>query len=413
MTFPTASTIEKLAMGFLPPVIGVAIAILMSRQKRISVATEKARPILIGTVVVVSVLVAEAVTFWYTLIFHERVLRASVAGIALTIVAIVVGYIVVRIVSRWPLVLPLPASAASDTTVILDQFRQVIKLQRQIDMLLPEFFACVSVYQPSSMDNYEWRISQPGKAKHKQLTGAFRRWRLEAERVIETFKPDREGSLSQIANQVEACIALDRPVSLGRDSILSEASDAWQKVSLLLTDISKEQTKHIPAEIPYDFIDHFYDPTTERHADRAAHIRLLPKGESAYTQRPAIFEHPPTEGDAVLTYHLRDIEGPSKQLGIELHIGIIDKVYDEITEALVDTSDFSSVRSNRIKFMVRLNGENILEEELYEHGWFRRKKGPISLQDDQLVIQFRTNAMGETRWNWAAWGEPKLVEWNE
>lgn len=414
MTFPTASVIKKLAMGLVPPVIGLVTAILVSRQRRISATAEKARPILIFTLVVVFVLLAELFTYWYTLIFHERVLRANVAGIALTIVAIAVGYIIVRIVSRWPLALPLPVSPLRDTTVVLDQLRQVLRLQHQVDMLLPEFFACVSVYhEPSPLGGYEWRTSEPGKTKRKQLAEAFRGWKLEAERVIRNFRADQVENFWQIANQVETCIALNRPVSQGRDGVLSEASDAWQQLSLLITDIGKEQTKHIPAEIPYDFIDHFYDPTSERHADRAAHIRLLPKGEPAYTQMPAIFEHPPTEGDAVLTYHLRGIKGTSKQLGIELHIGIIDKVYDEITEALVDTSNFSSVRSNRIKFMVRVNEENILEQELYEHGWFRRKKGPIPLRDDQLVIQFRTNAMGETRWNWAAWGEPKLVEWNE
>lgn len=121
------------------------------------------------------------------------------------------------------------------------------------------------------------------------------------------------------------------------------------------------------------------------------------------------FEHPREDGDGILAYHMRGLPLPPAKFSLSFRCGILDKLYEEPSDALVEESDFLTVKDNQVVFSIRIDGEEVFRLPQFGHMWSSPiKEGPLEAPRGDLTIEFRTNAMGEPRGNWAAWGNPVL-----
>lgn len=64
---------------------------------------------------------------------------------------------------------------------------------------------------------------------------------------------------------------------------------------------------------------------------------------------------------------------------------------------------------NLCAFRVYVNGVRLWSITKQTTTWERYQIDLPSLSGQETVIQFITDALGDSRWNWAAWGEPMLL----
>jgi hypothetical protein len=154
----------------------------------------------------------------------------------------------------------------------------------------------------------------------------------------------------------------------------------------------------------YDFFEHFVAPSeTKENED----IRPIAELISGGILRSGIFQHPPVHGESILPYPPISVSDYIK-LWLDFYIGILDERpgkgqqqtrFDELCEG------------DSVQFGVRINGKRVRlpGSMLNVVGWKRRCL-PIELPTDgELVVEFITDAMGDLKFNWAAWGEPRLL----
>ncbi|MCL7455313.1 MAG: hypothetical protein M8467_19945 [Anaerolineae bacterium] len=128
-------------------------------------------------------------------------------------------------------------------------------------------------------------------------------------------------------------------------------------------------------------------------------------------QHAAIYQHPPVDGksDAILRFaHQPQVAG---QAVLTFYTGIEDA--RPSASGAVQRSGLIPDGGNRIRFEVYADGRRVFQEirktfEWRFHALLLPSLPPTAPYGYQ--IEFRTNALGEPRWNWAVWGEPRLTE---
>jgi len=160
----------------------------------------------------------------------------------------------------------------------------------------------------------------------------------------------------------------------------------------------------------YDFIEHFNE--AEQLGYMGSFLEVLESAESGGKQKGAILEHPPSSADlnTHLTYNVGNIPVRVKHLQLQFFTGILDRVSKNDGE--VEHSGFPSVPNNRIKFEIYVDGELKFSQVKDTLQWDKQQfeEPVIHTPGHSLAIKFVTNCMDNNSWNWAAWGEPKLVE---
>lgn len=161
----------------------------------------------------------------------------------------------------------------------------------------------------------------------------------------------------------------------------------------------------------YDFIEHFDDPSTIKSYEHSWNISVKRRAPSLGIVKPAIFEHPRSHGYTVLTYIVEQIPERVREVQLEFFTGILDEAYDEKTGQLQERSQFHTVPLNKIRFEIWVNEGLVFHETRDAVGWSEFKHiGGLVPVNNRLDVSFRTDAMGDPRWNWAVWAEPKLSE---
>lgn len=145
----------------------------------------------------------------------------------------------------------------------------------------------------------------------------------------------------------------------------------------------------------YDFIEHFSEAQCS-----VRDPEYTKTGKICCGGRPkmAIYQHPPLEGESVIRYYvlMPQMVGTVR---LECFIGIKD-------DSAIDRDP-----SNVVHFEVRVAGSRIVLSENYaQKRWVRPNSDLIMPSEASEGIEFATDALGNPQWNWAAWGEPKLVE---
>jgi len=69
----------------------------------------------------------------------------------------------------------------------------------------------------------------------------------------------------------------------------------------------------------------------------------------------------------------------------------------------------SSVCDNLCAFRIYVNGVRIWSTTKQVTSWERYLIDLPSLAGQEIIVQFMTDGLGDTRWNWAVWAEPVLL----
>ena len=144
----------------------------------------------------------------------------------------------------------------------------------------------------------------------------------------------------------------------------------------------------------YDLIEHFHQARQAATIDpKGMEIKVAPASCEGVI-RPAIWQHPPVKGEAVLEYQVEtpmDID----VLKLKFAAGVRDG-------ALLD-------EENQVAFRLRVNGRLLWTHLKAEATWDDFLIDLPSLTGQTMVIQLITDALGNSRWNWAVWGEPQVI----
>jgi hypothetical protein len=137
----------------------------------------------------------------------------------------------------------------------------------------------------------------------------------------------------------------------------------------------------------FDFLDHFSDAT------RAGMEIQIAQATCAGAARPALWEHPPMTGSASVGY-LVPIPTGVRQIKLKFAVGI---------------RDGAELPADRyVAFRVMVNGWKLWSTVKNSHAWEEHEIKMPQLSSDVARIEFITNGLGDNRWNWAVWGDPRL-----
>jgi len=113
----------------------------------------------------------------------------------------------------------------------------------------------------------------------------------------------------------------------------------------------------------------------------------------AAVSRPALWEHPPASGSATVGYV---VAVPARVRGLKMKFAI----------GIRDGSELPTDRF--IAFRVMVNGFKVWSTLKNSHTWEPFEIALPQLSSDVAQIELITDGMGDNRWNWAVWGEPRL-----
>ncbi len=159
-----------------------------------------------------------------------------------------------------------------------------------------------------------------------------------------------------------------------------------------------EEVRHRPNQTlvwNYDFLEGFpaAHRTSTRSPDNVMEIRVGP-AQCGMMQQMALWEHPPVTGSAVCEYYL-DVPAEVDSLKMRFAVGIRDGALME--------------GDNLCAFRILANGRRVWSTTKQTNEWERYIIDLPDLGGQQLVVQFVTDALGDSRWNWAVWAEPQIL----
>lgn len=172
-------------------------------------------------------------------------------------------------------------------------------------------------------------------------------------------------------------------------SFLKWQEEQWQSPDVWETDESGTDTVWV-----FDLIEHFSKARQAATGNSAGmEIKVAPASCGGVVRR-AIWQHPPAEGMAVLEY--------------QLHIPMeLDLLKLHVATGIRDGALLSD--DNQVAFRIRVNGRPIWNHLVGGVGWESFSIDLPSLAGQEAVIQLITDPLGNSRWNWAVWGEPQVV----
>lgn len=144
----------------------------------------------------------------------------------------------------------------------------------------------------------------------------------------------------------------------------------------------------------FDFLEGF--PAARQAATRSPRGMEIKVAVAScgMVQQLALWQHPPTVGSAVCEYNLT-IPPEVDSLRMRFAVGIRDGALME--------------GDNLCAFRIYVNGMRIWSTTKQMTTWERYLIDLPSLSGQEIVIQFMTDGLGDTRWNWAVWAEPVLL----
>ncbi|MCY3901900.1 MAG: hypothetical protein OXL39_14690 [Caldilineaceae bacterium] len=137
-------------------------------------------------------------------------------------------------------------------------------------------------------------------------------------------------------------------------------------------------------------------PESRQSATRTSDLMevRLDTASCGLVQRPALWQHPPVEGSAVVEYELR-VPAEVDRLRLRFAIGIRDG-------AQMQDDNFCA-------FRVLLNGVRVWSDTKQTCSWERFVADLPNQAGQPAVLQLMTDGLGNSRWNWAVWAEPQLL----
>ncbi len=137
-------------------------------------------------------------------------------------------------------------------------------------------------------------------------------------------------------------------------------------------------------------------PESRQSATRTSDLMevRLDTASCGLVQRPALWQHPPVEGSAVVEYELR-VPAEVERLRLQFAVGIRDG-------AQMQDDNFCA-------FRVLINGVRVWSDTKQTCSWERFVTDLPNQAGQPAVLQLMTDGLGNSRWNWAVWAEPQLL----
>ena len=168
--------------------------------------------------------------------------------------------------------------------------------------------------------------------------------------------------------------------------------------------VETETVSEVPLEV--GVIDELYNFVNEFPNSRVTNVdqaSASTQDSAAGVKKAAIFEHPRAEGNARIEYELILPELASdEQLILHFSIGLRDGV------------DFDSpmTKPDGVRFAIEISGEQRFEGFSIACQW---EEHVLNLSKDagrQIQVAFLTdcNGVGNTNYDWAVWGNPRLLK---
>jgi hypothetical protein len=144
----------------------------------------------------------------------------------------------------------------------------------------------------------------------------------------------------------------------------------------------------------FDFVEHFRRAVVSADQDPAGMEVQVSEAECNGESRMALWQHPPVEGSAIVEY----------QVPVPADVG---KLRLRFATGIRDGSQLAE--GNVVAFRVFVNDWRIWSDTQHVRRWKEHEIAMPSLRGDVARVQFVTDGLGNHRWAWAVWGEPKLL----
>jgi hypothetical protein len=143
----------------------------------------------------------------------------------------------------------------------------------------------------------------------------------------------------------------------------------------------------------FDFLDGFHGATLAASRDPAGMEIKVGEATCGGITRAALWEHPPVSGSASVGYLVAVPMGLQK-IRLCFAVGI---------------RDGAELPSDRlIAFRILVNGWKLWSAVKNTHAWEQQAIEMPEVSSDVARIEFVTDGLGDSRWNWSVWGEPRL-----
>ena len=144
----------------------------------------------------------------------------------------------------------------------------------------------------------------------------------------------------------------------------------------------------------FDFIEHFASAERRAERDTAGMEIKIADATCGGLVKAALWEHPPLSGAAKIGYVV-PIPSNLRSLKLNFAIGI---------------RDGAELPADRyVAFRVTVNDWKLWSAVKNSHRWDEYEVTMPELASDVARIEFMTDGLGDHRWNWAVWGEPRLT----
>jgi len=143
----------------------------------------------------------------------------------------------------------------------------------------------------------------------------------------------------------------------------------------------------------YNFLEHL--DSADVGSSRGAAGMEVKAAEASVggARRPALWQHPPVQGEARVDYHV-PVPAGLHNLHLRFAIGI---------------RDGAQAGERLIAFRARVDGWQVWSRAAWPKTW-EAAEVPLPFRSgDVLRITFATDCLGDHPFAWAVWGEPELV----
>jgi hypothetical protein len=144
----------------------------------------------------------------------------------------------------------------------------------------------------------------------------------------------------------------------------------------------------------FDFVEHFRRAVVSADQDPAGMEVQVSEAECDGESRMALWQHPPVEGSAIVEY----------QVPVPADVG---KLRLSFATGIRDGSQLAE--GNVVAFRIFVNDWRIWSNTQHARLWKEHEIAMPSLSGDVARVQFVTDGLGNHRWAWAVWGQPRLV----
>ncbi len=144
----------------------------------------------------------------------------------------------------------------------------------------------------------------------------------------------------------------------------------------------------------YNFIEHFGEAETRAERDAAGMEIKIADATCGGLTRASLWEHPPVSGGARVGYV---VPIPTDLRGLRLRFSI----------GIRDGAELPPDRY--VAFRVMVNDWKLWSAVKNSHRWDDYEVVMPELSANVARIVFITDGLGDHRWNWAVWGEPRLT----